>query len=380
SGLPMSAPHKPQPPWGVAGSPNVLERIALDRIRELAEEHFSVGGVTVEFDVPVLEIRSVEPVKEIFVRLVKRFKEHGLLPLLRRRQGRLVLIVLPMPPPRRTRRITPIALFAVTLVTVFLTGYFGSGLWVSLFGGSVFLQAGLFTVALIAIVGLHELGHKTAALRSGIQATPPYFIPGPPLPFGFGTLGAVIMQKEPPVNRDQLFDLGFSGPVTGFAVTVVVAIVAILTAQVVDESVIDEVTRGGVIFLNPPVIWGLLVELLKPLPVGMAPMTPPIGIAAWVGFVITFLNLLPVWQLDGGHVTRALFGEKGLKIASVIGLLVAFATGFWFFGLLILFFMMNAPRVIGTLDNVSPPTPMRRVIGSLAYVILALSAVLLWPM
>lgn len=376
----MSAPHHPHPPWGTPGSPNVLERVSLDRIRALAEEHLALGEVAVEFDVPVLEVRSPEPLKEVFVRLVKRFREHGLLPLLRRRQGRLVLIVLPMPPPRRTRRITPIALFAATLVTVFLTGYFGSGLWVSRFGGSLLLQAGLFTLALIAIVGLHELGHKTAALRSGIQATPPYFIPGPPLPFGFGTLGAVIMQKEPPVNRDQLFDLGFSGPVTGFAVTVVVAIIAIMTARVVDESVIEEIARGGVIFLNPPVIWGLLVSVFKPLPVGMAPMTPPIGIAAWVGFVITFLNLLPVWQLDGGHVTRALFGEKGLKLASVIGILVAFVTGFWFFGLLIMFFMMNAPRVIGTLDNVSPLTRLRRLIGSFAYVILALSAVLLWPM
>jgi len=376
----MSAPQQPQPPWGTAVTSNVLERMPLNQIREIVESEFPVGGIAIEFDVPIFEIRSEAPVKESFVRLVHRFKEHRLLPLLRKRAGQLVIYVLPMPPPRRTRKITPIILFAVTFATIFLSGYFGSGLWISLFGGDIFTEATMFTVALISIVGLHELGHKTAARRSGIQATPPYFIPGPPLPFGFGTLGAVIMQKEPPINRDQLFDLGFSGPVTGFAVTIVVSIIAILTARVVDVSVTEQLAQQGALFLSPPVIWGVLASLLRPLPEGVMPLTPPIGIAAWVGFLITFLNLLPVWQLDGGHVTRALFGEKGLKLASVIGLLIAFATGFWFFGLLILFFMMNTPRVIGTLDDVSPVTSVRRILGGFAYVILAFSAVLWWPM
>jgi len=119
-----------------------------------------------------------------------------------------------------------LVLFAATLATVFLDGYIRSSnpvLTEELMKGTpVFVNALMFTFAVTTIFGLHELGHKYVSMRRGVPASLPYFIPAPP---GMGgTLGAVITQREPPVNRDALFDLGMAGPLTGVLVTVVMGV------------------------------------------------------------------------------------------------------------------------------------------------------------
>jgi membrane-associated protease RseP (regulator of RpoE activity) len=339
-----------------------------------------VEAVVYEFGIPCFVVTLLKPPKEAFQRLVAKLKPYGLIPILRRGLYGEALIRIVQKPPRKRGRIRnlPLILFAVTCVTIFVSGYLNSTVWSLLFEESIYLHASFFTAALLAIVGLHELGHKAAAKLRGVEATVPYFIPGPPFPIGFGTLGAVIMQKEPPINRDQLFDLGFSGPITGFIITIIVSIVAIHTARVLEPAVLAQLEAQGIIIFNlpPSLAWRIIIWLLIPEAETHRLLVPPIGLAAWIGFLITYLNLLPAWQLDGGHIARAMFGERGHQITSFIGILVAFLTGFWFFGLLILFLMRH--RTLGPLDDISPLSKWRKMIGFSAYAILVLSAIILW--
>jgi len=353
--------------------------LSLSELQTIIESEFPVESVVYEFGLPYFIVRLPPQHKENFERLVSKLKPYGFIPVLRRGiLGEAVIRILSKPAPSKKPSRIPLILFLVTCVTIFISGYFNSTVWNLLFQESIFLHAAFFTIGLLAIVGLHELGHKTAAALRGIESTSPYFIPGPPFPIGFGTLGAVIMQKEPPTNRDQLFDLGFSGPIIGFIVTLVVAAVSLEMAKAVSPSIIAQLEAQGVQMINLPssLAWELLAGAIIPEVEGKIMLTPPLGLAAWIGFIVTYLNLLPAWQLDGGHIARAMFGEKGHMIASFVGVIIAFVTGFWFFGLIILFFMGR--KHMGPLDDITPLSKSRKALGISAYLILALSAVILW--
>jgi len=346
--------------------------ITINELRGLIETEFTVDEAMEIFGNPSFTVRSRGSPKKHFELLVQKTKPYGILPFLRERQGKLVIQVLTKPKGKTYRIRTNIIFFFATLATVFLAGYFNALGWAQVSGEDVITHGLLFTAALMAIVGLHEFGHKFVCLKRKIEATFPYFIPGPPFPIGFGTFGAVIMQKEPPVNRDHLFDLGFSGPITGFIVTLIVTYLTIPMLQVETVIPTDALT------MSPSLAMYLLIQLFRPTILNYPAISaPPMMMAAWLGFVITFLNLLPIWQLDGGHIARAMFGERGLKVASIIGMAIAILTGFFFFAILILV-LMRRRSTVGSLDNVSPLSSWRRMLGIVAYAMLALSAVLLW--
>ncbi|MEM3736868.1 MAG: site-2 protease family protein [Candidatus Bathyarchaeia archaeon] len=355
--------------------------LTFRELYEIIDSEFHVEGFMLEFDIPIFSVKTRGPSKETFIRLVQKLNPYNLLPLLRRRYGGLVIQVLHKPTERPERgRNIPLILFLASVCTVSLSGYFNSHLWSEIFGENIILHSLYFTIALLGIVGLHEMGHKLTVAKRGLRATSPYFIPGPPYPMGFGTFGALIMQKDPPANRDQLFDIGFSGPVTGFIIALIVSSIALLGVRFVDQTLVSQLETQGVEVFELPSSLGLII-LNHLIGVNASPgyvaVIPPIGIAGWIGFVVTFLNLLPAWQLDGGHIARAMFGERGHRYASLIGLAIAVATGFWFFALLILFFM-GSRRSIELLDDVSPLSTSRKMLGVLAYIILVLSAVIFW--
>jgi membrane-associated protease RseP (regulator of RpoE activity) len=132
-----------------------------------------------------------------------------------------------------------------------------------------------------------------------------------------------------------------------------------------------------------PLIWTIIEYLVVNIyPALYSPgnvlIPPPFWFAAWVGYLITFLNLLPIWQLDGGHISRALFGDRGHKVASAVGLIITFLGGYWFFGLLILLFMWRS-KSAGPLDDVTPIANSKKALGILAYVILGLCFVMISP-
>ena len=168
----------------------------------------------------------------------------------------------------------------------------------------VFIADGLkFAASLLSILLAHESGHYVACRLYGVDATLPFFIPMPP-PFLAGTLGAFIKIKSPIPSRRALFDIGVAGPLAGFLMLIPVAVVGLLTAVPAPPM-----PSEGVIIFNDPPLLRLLAKLLGVR--DLAGIEPnPFYFAAWIGLLVTSLNLMPVGQLDGGHATYAVFGKR----------------------------------------------------------------------
>ncbi len=162
----------------------------------------------------------------------------------------------------------------------------------------------MFSGALLSILAAHEAGHYVACRRYGVDATLPFFIPAPPL-FLAGTFGAFIKIKSPIPTRRALFDIGVAGPLAGFIVALPVAFIGILTAQPAPPLAVAP-GETAIIFGDP-----LLMRLLaRAVGSDLQIQLNPFYFAAWIGLLVTSLNLMPVGQLDGGHATYALFGKR----------------------------------------------------------------------
>ncbi len=182
-----------------------------------------------------------------------------------------------------------------------------------------------FAVPLLAILGVHELGHYLAARRYAIDSTPPYFIPIPPTLSPIGSLGAFIRVRSPVVDRRQLLDVGAAGPLAGFVIAIGVLVWGYLTSEripiVLGSSPSYVTLIGQPLFLGESVLTGFLRNWLLPGTAAVHLSLP--AFAGWVGTFITGLNLIPLSQLDGGHVTYGLLGRHQGKLAllAVAGLL-----------------------------------------------------------
>ncbi|GAA0304321.1 site-2 protease family protein [Halarchaeum salinum] len=166
------------------------------------------------------------------------------------------------------------------------------------------LRAVPFALAVMGVLGVHELGHYAMTRYHDVDATLPYFIPIPFSPIG--TLGAVIRMKGVMPDREALFDIGVAGPLAGLVATVLVTAIGLVLPPI---SVPTVPTTGIAIgFGNPPLLRLIAWVLGQPLSYGEGLAVNPVVFGGWVGMFVTFLNLLPAGQLDGGHMMRAVFG------------------------------------------------------------------------
>jgi len=366
--------------------------IAEPAVERVIESLFHVEDRYFDMDMPTYivkprgEGKQKRLLKERFKQLVQELRPLGYLPRLRRVFDSYYISLMrkpPVPPQRYTRNII---LLAATAGTVYLDGFLRSNnpilTSVLMPGTSALVNALLFTLAILGIFGLHELGHKAVTALEGIEASMPYFIPAPP---GMGgTFGAVITQKEPPTNRDALFDLGISGPLVGFLVTVLVTIIGLRLSFIVPaEDVTGWMARfPGVRFQSIPfpVLLDFLSSVVRPTPEGMVMLLHPVGFAAWVGCVVTFINLIPSWQLDGGHITRALLGETNHKIVSVAGIVLMLVSGYFIMAVMLAFFMMRTGGESGApLDDISSLSLSRKLLSLVYLAMIILTLVALYP-
>ncbi len=363
--------------------------IDFGSIRSMLEYRFTVLDAYVDVNGLPTFVVANEPVKDKFCELLRDLANHGLMAKVRRVSDKLVISVFPKPvlgKPRR-RRIN-LLLFLATIATVSVASYLNifsvdPRLAAVMFSGfSATNQTVALAAGILGIIALHEFGHVLAVRHHKMDATLPYFVPGPP---PIGTFGAMISLRGPPTNRDQLFDLGFSGPITGFAVILFVAIVAIMTSPIISSQQATQLLGANLLqynsWPNEPFFLDLLTQAgLRVVPAGQVLVLTQVVFAAEVGALITFLNLLPVWQLDGGHITRATLGPRGHKMTAVVAFGILLLAGYWPFALLLLVFMFISRRPfdgLEPLDDISPLSNSRKFLFALALVILALSFVIL---
>tara|TARA_A100001391_G_scaffold196610_1_gene175512 strand:+ start:85 stop:1434 length:1350 start_codon:yes stop_codon:yes gene_type:complete len=265
-------------------------------------------------------------------------------------------------------------LFALTFLTTTYAGalHQGVNLWEQ---PSAFIVGLPYSIGLLLILGVHELGHYFTAKHHGLNVTPPFFIP---IPFALGTFGAFIQMKSPTRNRRALFDVAVAGPLAGLVVAIPALLIGLQSSEVLPpETEVAGGMLGHGTSAGSSILFALLskIALGEQLQEGYLVQLSPLAFAGWLGLFITALNLMPIGQLDGGHMARAMFGRRvGETIGSVamwsLFLLAIFVwPGLLFFALLIFFI---AGRGTPPLNDITPISGGRQWIGYATFVILAM--------
>jgi len=227
-----------------------------------------------------------------------------------------------------------------------------------------------YSFAIILILLGHEMGHYLTSRRYGIRATLPFFLPFPLPPFG--TLGAVIRMESTVSTRKALFDTGVAGPLTSLLLSIPAIVIGLKLSEVLPASQIKE----GALRLADPLLFSFIQHLvLGEISENYEILLHPIGFAGWVGLFVTALNLLPIGQLDGGHIAYALFGRKSRLISLIAIAVMAFITIFYNPGwlLLLILFIIFGFRHPSPLDDQTPLDGKRKLIGAFAFLAFLLS-------
>jgi len=273
---------------------------------------------------------------------------------------------------------TPRLLFAIVISFVMIDGYYRtSGTNAIIEIGDPFQMAIVYTLALLGILGTHELGHIVAAKAHRLKTSWPYFIPGLPI-LGIPTFGAFIQSKGLTINRSILFDVAIAGPIAGLVITIIVSLYGAYTAPILDQGIAEGLFAEQILVEweqgEPLLMTASLAVFGKGGP-GHEVIMTPVMFAAWIGFLITFLNLLPAWQLDGGHMARTLLGQKIHRYATYGSMLVLVLLNYWLMAILILVMSTKNPSAT-PLDDITPLTKNRK----LAYIGIIILAVLCAPL
>ncbi|MFP9060801.1 site-2 protease family protein [Natrialbaceae archaeon A-chndr2] len=258
------------------------------------------------------------------------FRKHGYDVQLTVRHGEYVLVAEPLSLGIDTIPWTNILLFVATVFSTLFAGAMWYG--IDPIGEPTQVwRAWPFTVAILGVLGVHEMGHYVLSRYHRVNASLPYFLPVPTL---IGTMGAVIKMKGQMPDRKALFDIGVAGPLAGLVATVVVTVVGLYLPPVpVPEGATDpSATQIRLGF--PPLLELIAAVIDQPLYTDDPRQNVnPVVIGGWVGMFVTFLNLIPVGQLDGGHILRAMAGDLQETIAALVpGVLFAMAGYLYYLG------------------------------------------------
>ncbi len=254
------------------------------------------------------------------------------------------------PPPLRRRIVLPAVLFVATCASTYVVG----GL--------------AFAAALMFILTTHELGHFIQAVRYRVPTSLPIFLPMPFSPIG--TMGAVIAMRAHVGDRKAIYDIGISGPLAGLVPAVVCSIIGLQLSEVVPAG------REGTLSLGEPLFFKLLSLLtFGPLDESQGVLLHPLAYAGWVGIFITGLNLIPIGQLDGGHVLYALLLRRAHRVASFIlfAAVVSVAVfGYWGWSVMLMLLFLMGAKHPPTADDSVPLGTGRIVLGwlTLAFVVI----------
>ena len=271
----------------------------------------------------VLDIRTSEsPKPDIYVfvgffrtnpeegseKLMEKLSPLGLKAAIRRKENELFEIIVFKEPTRSPQKLwIHILLFGLTLLSTLYIGALHEG--VNPAENPFLIFKGLpFSLTLLAILGSHELGHYYVSRKHRVDASLPYFIPFPTI---VGTLGAFIRIRSPIPSRKALLAIGIAGPLVGIAVAIPLTIIGLKLSKF-----LPTVSKEGIFYLGNSLLFGFLSTIVKGTPPpGMDLFLHPVAFAGWIGLFVTALNLIPMGQLDGGHIAYALLGRHHMKVS-----------------------------------------------------------------
>ncbi|MGB3715382.1 MAG: site-2 protease family protein [Candidatus Promineifilaceae bacterium] len=371
-------------------SPFTLPRPEIDPVEQVANALqrelvglFQVHSVDVQQKGKAISFggRLLSDAETIYDEIQTRFHDHGYTPLIRHKDGEDFVVAVKgvIDKTDTSNPLINILLFLATILTTLAAGanLAGEDLWGAVLTGSPIavlssLLAGLpFTITLLGILGVHEFGHYLASHLHGVRATLPYFIPLPVV--GIGTLGAFIQIKSPMTNRKVLFDIGLAGPYAGLVVAIPLLFLGLMLSA---DNVVPVFAPGLTLeSIGTSVFIEGMVNFFTDIPAGRTLRLDPIFFAAWLGFFLTALNLLPAGQLDGGHATYAVLGRLAHGLAYVVVLLLFVVGAFlgsinWFvWAFFILLSGLRHPPPLNDITDVGLP---RKVIGVCTIVLFVL--------
>jgi membrane-associated protease RseP (regulator of RpoE activity) len=345
-----------------------LENPAVNQIVSLVREYvdsyeIEVSPVSIKFKF----LQSDNPeIQKKFSDLNRILMEQGYVAQLVRDYEYYVLVS-KLPQRKFTSIKVNIILLILTILSTLYAGYLFSEDYVPK-GPDIFLRtlmysALFFSAPLLTILGVHELGHYFVAKHYGVRASLPFFIPFIPIAYSIGTFGAFISLRDPFPNRKVMANIGAAGPIAGFST----AVPLLFVADYLQKTMI-KVSNFSPYFLNYPLIYNLL---------NLLPIKPPVFpmvLSVWVGIFATAMNLIPVGQLDGGHVLRGILGRKSIVISYGF-LLLLFYLGLNYFGwiliaILVMFLGLEHPPA---LDDSTPVGMKEIAIGIIVLIMFILS-------
>ena len=368
---------------------HLMERFSLKKMEEHTQEgiislvnsifevsDFTKAEFSLEFTIEDLEFKSK------FVDLARKLENMSYVCKLQEINGAKVIIIQKFAVKKQRKWLsntwTPRILFVIVISFVMIDGYYrtsGTNSIVEI--GDPLEIAGIYTLSLLGILGVHELGHIVAAKAHKLKTTWPYFIPGLPI-LGIPTFGAFIQSKGLTINREILFDVAIAGPIAGLVIAVIVSIYGAYTAPVIEQAVAAELFAESRLMewgMGEPLLMSASLAMFGKGGAGYQVIMTPIMFAAWIGFLITFLNLLPAWQLDGGHMARTLLGQKMHRYATYGSMAILVLLNYWLMAILILIMSSRSPSA-SPLDDISPLSRNRKF----AYIGIVVLAVLCAPL
>lgn len=363
------AEHVPEPPAEeepTAPPGSVVKADDVFRVhnsRQMGETLVQEGELLVDAD-------------EAYAVLKERAEAVGVTPLLQETQdGKPLLVWLPGAMEQESgKQRGPwlnVLLFLLTFVTTTWAGALHAG--VNLMAEPLRFPVGLlYSLPLLLILGAHEFGHYFAARAHRMKVTLPYFIP---VPFGLGTFGAFIQLKSPAQNRRALFDVGVAGPLAGLVFAIPALWIGLQYSRILTPEEATDQMHGGM-GVGSSLLMALIAKLAlgDALSEGHRLLLHPLAFAGWLGLLVTALNLLPIGQLDGGHIADAMFGRSRSAALGTAALLVLFFLGlFVWSGLLtwafIVYFIAGG-KGLPPLNDIGRLGAGRMAIGAFAFALL----------
>jgi len=313
-----------------------------------------------------------------FEDLRKELVPKDYIPSLTKEKGEHAIFVQRRAPQRFMGTRVNLVLFILTLGT---TSWAGAVIWagydnIDWLSTAAWAYGSLFfTLPLLAILGVHEMGHYVVAKRYHVHASLPFFLPAPGTILG--TFGAMISMRDPMPNRKALLDIGASGPILGLLTAIPVTLIGFGFMNADPRPV--PLNTGGSFAIDFPLLYRVLAMFL---PIPSNTLLHPTAFAGWVGLFVTALNLLPAGQLDGGHVARAVLGDKTKYVSyGFIGFM--FLLGLFYFGWFIIgmFILLLGARHPPPLNDLTRLDTRRYALaaGAAAVLVLAFVAVPLFP-